>query len=303
MVRGVELKPEADRFGMSVALATPFAEDNLVDHGKLVSHARWCLDHGCDSITLFGTTGEGPSLTSQERLASLAKVLEAGISPEQVVLGVIPTTVSEAVKETAAALAQGTKAVLLAPPFYFNGLQEEGIFQWYSAVLDALGTNARDIILYNIPSLTQVSISIEMITRLKDKYGAVIRGVKDSSCDWSNTKPLVQAHGDIDILVGDERDLAPAVRLGGSGAIGGLANLFPSQVRDLVEGRDNSFISDLVELVISEPVVCSIKTIIAHQKSDADWLRPRLPLLGLTEQKQRQFIEKLTALQRQHGVT
>lgn len=297
------MKPEADRFGMSVALATPFAPDGSVMHDKLFSHAKWCLDNGCDSVTLFGTTGEGPSLTSEERLSALAKAVEAGIPPEQIVLGVIPTTVSDAIEEVGVALEQNAKAVLLAPPFYFNGLHEDGVFQWYCAVLDALGARARNIILYNIPSLTQVPVSIEMIGRLRERFGAVISGVKDSSCDWSNTEPLVRAHSDIDILVGDERDLAPAVRLGGSGAIGGLANLFPSQVHDLVEGRDNSFISELVELVISEPVVCSIKTIIAHQKSDADWSRPRLPLLGLSQPRQVEFIEKLAALQQRHNIS
>ncbi|MEP0519197.1 MAG: dihydrodipicolinate synthase family protein [Hyphomicrobiales bacterium] len=297
------MKSEADRFGMSVALATPFAENSSVNHQELVLHARWCLEHGCDSVTLFGTTGEGPSLTSQERMEGLAVALEAGIMPEQIVLGVIPTTISEAVEETRTALVQNTKAVLLAPPFYFNGPSEDGVFLWYSAVLDALGSDARDIILYNIPSLTQVPISVELVSRLRKKYGRIIRGVKDSSCDWSITKPLVQTHGDIDILVGDERDLAPAVRIGGSGAIGGLANLFPAQVRDLVEGRDNKFITDLVELVVSEPVVSSIKAIIAHQKSDDSWSRPRLPLLGLTVQKQTKFFEKLVYLQQQHGVS
>lgn len=297
------MTPEADRFGMSVALATPFAPDGSVLHDKLFAHAKWCLANGCDSVTLFGTTGEGPSLTSEERLSAMAKAIEAGIPSERIVLGVIPTTVSDAIDETSAALEHNAKAVLLAPPFYFNGLSEDGIFQWYCAVLDALGTRARDIILYNIPSMTQVPVSIEMVGRLRERFGTVIRGVKDSSCDWSNTEPLVRAHGDIDILVGDERDLAPAVRLGGSGAIGGLANLFPSQVRDLVEGRDNKFISELVELVISEPVVCTIKTIIAHQKSDPDWARPRLPLLELSPSRQSEFIEELTALQRRHKVS
>lgn len=297
------MKPEADRFGMSVALATPFGADGSVLHEKFFEHAKWCLANDCDSVTFFGTTGEGPSLTSEERRIAFKSALESGITPERIVLGVIPTTMADAILETGTALKAGAKAVLLAPPFYFNGLHEDGVFQWYCAVLDGLGTAARDIILYNIPSMTQVPVSINMITRLREKFGATIRGVKDSSCDWENTEPLVRAHGDIDVLVGDERDLAPAVRLGGSGAIGGLANLFPGQVRELVEGRDNAFISELVELVISEPVVCSIKAIIAHQKSDPDWLRPRLPLLALSQSKQLEFVERLDSLKRQHNIS
>lgn len=297
------MKPEADRFGMSVALATPFGSDGSVHHDKLIEHANWCQNNGCDSVTLFGTTGEGPSLTSQERLSAFRATIESGILPERVVLGVITNTISDAIIETGTALNSGAKAVLLAPPFYFNGLHEDGVFQWFCAVFEGLGGNLRDIILYNIPSMTQVPVSIDMVSRLREKYGTAIRGIKDSSCDWTFTEPLVRAHSDIDVLVGDERDLAPAVRLGGSGAIGGLANMFPAQVRDLVEGRDNSFATELVELVISEPVVCSIKAILAHQKSDPDWSRPRLPLLGLSPATQAEFIDKLNALKQRHNIS
>lgn len=297
------MNPKADRFGMSVALATPFGIDGSILHDKFYAHAKWCLANDCDSVTFFGTTGEGPSLTSDERWLAFKRAVESGISPEHIVVGVIPTTISDAIVETSRALNAGAKAVLLAPPFYFNGLHEDGVYEWFCAVLDGVGTTVRDIILYNIPSLTQVPVSIDMISRLRTKFGSAIRGVKDSSCDWGNTEPLVQAHSDIDILVGDERDLAPAVRLGGSGAIGGLANLFPAQVRDLVEGRDNTFITELVDLIVSEPVVCSIKAIIAHEKSDSDWLDPRLPLLALSQSKQMEFVDKLNILKLRHNIS
>ncbi len=52
----------AASFGLSVAMATPFLPDGRIDYGRLVAHARWCLENGCSSITAFGTTGEGASI-------------------------------------------------------------------------------------------------------------------------------------------------------------------------------------------------------------------------------------------------
>ena len=64
---------------MSAALATPFTTDLAVDLDCLAGHARWCLDSGCDSLTLFGTTGEGPSLSAAERATVLARLQADGV--------------------------------------------------------------------------------------------------------------------------------------------------------------------------------------------------------------------------------
>ena len=53
---------KAEKFGLSVALATPFTAHQGIDFERMVNHAEWCLGHGCDSVTLFGTTGEGASI-------------------------------------------------------------------------------------------------------------------------------------------------------------------------------------------------------------------------------------------------
>ncbi len=290
------MKSDQSRFGLSVAIATPFDESGAIQKDLLFSHADRSLANGCDSVTFFGTTGEGPSLTAAERAQIFNDAVTAGIAVDRMIAGVICNTVEEACRESANALDAGAKAVLLAPPHYFAGLEEDGIFGWYERVLVGLGSSARDIILYNIPSLTGVPVSIETITRLRDRFGSVIRGVKDSSGNWQNTKPLVETHHEIDVLVGDERHLAPAVRLGGAGAIGGLANLFPMQVRELTQGKDNDFISQLVELVISEQVIVAIKTLLAVQMSEPVWNNVRLPLTALTGARREALIARFETL-------
>src|SRR5436190_24199932 len=76
------------RLGLSCAISTPFTPAARVDTARLADHANWCLREGCDSITLFGTTGEGAAVGVVDRQASVKGLLAAGIGPTQLLSGV-----------------------------------------------------------------------------------------------------------------------------------------------------------------------------------------------------------------------
>jgi 4-hydroxy-tetrahydrodipicolinate synthase len=123
---------------------------------------------------------------------------------------------------------------------------------------------------------------VHLIDRLKHAFPGIVVGVKDSSATWSYTEALLRAHSDLMILVGDERDLARAVRAGGSGAISGLANIAPEiLVGAATLGRDDARIRPLVDTIVSYPVLPSVKALIAHHKGDAAWRHMRPPLTEL----------------------
>ena len=82
----------SEKLGLSCALSTPFSPDARVDIARLVGHAQWCLKEGCDSITLFGTTGEGASVGVQDRALSIKALLAAGIAPGRILSGVTACT-------------------------------------------------------------------------------------------------------------------------------------------------------------------------------------------------------------------
>jgi 4-hydroxy-tetrahydrodipicolinate synthase len=126
-------------FGISPALITPFL-DGKVDIHRLATHAKDCLARGCRTATLFGTTGEGPSIgvTERERVAN--EMVAHGIPAEKLVEGVIACSPEEAAYSTSQALRRGAHAVLLAPPFYFRPVPDDAVFEWYSTVFEAVGT-------------------------------------------------------------------------------------------------------------------------------------------------------------------
>jgi 4-hydroxy-tetrahydrodipicolinate synthase len=264
-------------------MVTPFLEDGAVDLVRLREHALWLIGQGCDSVTLFGTTGEGASVGLNERQRAIGAVASVLDDPRrQLILGVAAATIEETLAQASAGYAVGCRALLLAPPFYFSG-GEDGLFGWFSAVFTALGSQARDIILYHIPALTRNPISIALTKRLAASFPGVVIGVKDSDGNWPNTEARLRELTDFQVLVGDERHLARAIREGGSGAICGTSNFAPKVLRELIDtGRENPQLTAMVNLLVSHPVVPAVKAGIAGVTGDAAWLRVRPPLEPLS---------------------
>ncbi len=270
---------DPNRFGLSCAITTPMREGGSVDLPRLVSHARHVLAQGCDSVTLYGTTGEGAALGLPERAAMMGALMGAGIDPaKQVYAGVAAASLEEAVQQGRLALDAGAKGLLVAPPFYFKGVSDEGLYRWFSQLFEKLPA-VRNVILYHIPSVTAVGLSVGLIDRLKKAFSGVVTGVKDSSGDYANTEAYLKAHGELAILVGDERLLAKAVRNGAQGSICGVANLVPHLLRPIVyEGKDDPTVNALVDEICSHPVLASVKALVGHVHGDAGYGAMRAPL-------------------------
>ncbi len=272
----------SDRFGLSAAMTTPFRADGSLDLARLAGHARWCLDHGCGSVTAFGTTGEGASIGLSGREQVLGALAGGGLAPDQVVYCVAATALHEAIVQARMAYDFGARALLLPPPYYFKGVSDDGLFDWFAQVFTKLRGAARDVILYNIPSVTHVALSVDLIGRIREAFPGVVTGVKDSSGDWAYTQSLLAAHKDIAILIGDERYLAEGVSLGGQGAISGLANVCPEILLAMIETkRGDTRVNRLVDEVLRHPVTPAVKALVAHRTGADEWRHVRAPLVAM----------------------
>jgi 4-hydroxy-tetrahydrodipicolinate synthase len=286
-----------DIFGLSAALITPFRADGLVDLPRLLHHAKYVLDQGCDTVTLFGTTGEGFSIGMRERAAMIGAVLAGGVEANKLNAGVTATTVTDAVEQSRLALDFGASGLLLAPPFYFKGPDEDGLFSWFSDVIEGIGGDARGVILYHIPGQTAVTVSVALVDRLKQAFPGVITAVKDSSGDSATAEAFLAAHGELAILVGDERQLAGAMRKGAQGSICGLANIAPRLLRDVIhEARNNPLIVPLVDLIVSYPVMPAVKALVAHIHGDNEYARMRAPLVDLPQKDRAALVSAYEAI-------
>jgi 4-hydroxy-tetrahydrodipicolinate synthase len=263
-------------------MLTPFTVSGDVDWDRLAAHARGLLDAGLKVVTAFGTTGEGVSVDRNVRFELYDRFGEAGISADQLVECVYGPSSAEAGAHARRSLSAGCAGLLLTPPFYFKGVGDEGVFRWFAEVFETAGSECRDVILYNIPALTGVTIGAGLVSRLRRAFPEAVAGVKDSAGDWSHTQSLLTEHRDLAILVGHEGHLAKAVGQGASGAISGIANVAPRLVQRLVGGTHDPLIDDALAVVLSMPVVPALRAILAAQTGDSRWLRPRAPLVEIT---------------------
>lgn len=286
------------KFGLSCALTTPFLANGDVDDERLAAHAKACLAQGCDSVTAFGTTGEGASFGFDERTRTIAALKRAGLDARsQIVACVSSASQGDTLDQITAMLDADCRAVLLPPPFYFKNVSDDGLFAWFAGLFEKLGSRARDVILYNIPSVTAVALSVDLTQRLRAAFPGVITGVKDSSGDWPYTQQLLAAHSDIAILIGDERHLAQGVKLGGQGAISGLANVLAPRLLPLVrEGREDPAIIVLVTELLRYPVTPAVKALVALTTNDDTWRRTRPPLTAIPQPDAARLGEAFTAI-------
>ncbi|NND18518.1 MAG: dihydrodipicolinate synthase family protein [Silicimonas sp.] len=268
------------KFGVSTALLTPFSGNGDIDTDRLGSHAINVLENGADSVTLFGTTGEGASIGMSERAAGIEALLTASCPAEKIILGIAANSVADAAQQVSEGRHYGISSYLLLPPFYFKGISDAGLFNWHLQLFQ-MTDPAANFILYHIPQVAGVGLTVSLVNRLAAAANGRVRAIKDSSGDWENARSLL-ALGSVPVLVGDERILHKAVAKGASGAITGMANLYPARMKRIVEtATEDRVLSEEVTRIVSVPVVAALKTVLATRLGDTEWERLRAPLTSL----------------------
>ena len=204
--------------GVYVANVTPFRDDERfsIDVDSYLGHVRWLAGHGVTGVIPFGTNGEGPAVSVQEKRT----VLDALI-PEAGSLHVVPTVAEGNLPDTLDQLAYlddlPVRAVMVLPPYYFKPVEAEGLRLFYERVLKA---TRHPVVIYHIPKYA-IPVPAELTTTLP------VWGVKASGGEASYSE-TVHAAGR-GVLVGTEDDL-PGRLLTAHGSISALANIVPEQV-------------------------------------------------------------------------
>ncbi|WP_340160849.1 dihydrodipicolinate synthase family protein [uncultured Hoeflea sp.] len=284
-------------FGLSAALVTPYTTSGEVDLPRLASHAGSVLARGCDGVTLCGTTGEGYGLTLDERKAMYDAVAKAAPAGTRIHVGIMAPAIDDAVSQSIAALEAGAAGLLMAPPFFMKGMDDDGLFNWFNQVFTRIGDKLRGVIMYHIPGQTAVALSPELIARLRKAWPGIITGIKDSSGDWATAERFLASHGDISVLVGDERLLPRAMAKGAEGSICGLANIVPDLLAPVIHSKDDGHVLiELTNLVVSNPIIPTVKVLAGHLAGDAGFDAVRPPLTELSAEQKSDLLEAFDAI-------
>jgi 4-hydroxy-tetrahydrodipicolinate synthase len=212
------------------AMVTPFDEFGNVDYAQAKKLALALLASGSDGVVVSGTTGESPTLDSEEKLRLFAEVKSAIGDRGSVVAGTGSYNTRESSKLTKEAERIGIDAVLLVVPYY-NKPTQEGLFQHFASI--ASGTNL-PCILYNVPSRTITSLSPDTVIRLS-QIGNII-GLKEASGNMEQVAKIVDGIDKEFLLYsGNDSDTFPILTLGGYGVISVASHLVGDQIKQMME--------------------------------------------------------------------
>ena len=279
--------------GVLSPVVTPFKADLSPDPERFVRQCRWLLSQDV-GLAVFGTNSEANSLSTDEKVELLDRLVGAGVDAGRMMPGTGCCALTDSVRLTAHAMKLGCGGVLMLPPFYYKGVSDDGLFKNFSEVIERVGDRRLRIYLYHIPPVSQVPITLPLIERLLKAYPGIVAGAKDSSGDWNNTKAYLDnfAKQGFNVFPGSETFLLQGMRHGGVGCISATANVNPGAIARLFatwQAADADTQQERLNKIRGTfaryPMIPALKAAIAHYGGDPAWATVRPPLVELTQEQ------------------
>jgi 4-hydroxy-tetrahydrodipicolinate synthase len=270
--------------GSFTALVTPF-KNGSVDEAAFRGLISWQIEQGSHGLVPVGTTGESPTLSHAEHYRVVEMCIDEAKGRVPVIAGAGSNSTREAVDLAVHAEKAGADAVLVVTPYY-NKPTQEGMYQHFKAVNDAIGI---PIIIYNIPPRSVVDMSVETMTRLFELKN--IAGVKDATANLARVSQQRHAMGpDFIQLSGEDMTALAYMAAGGHGCISVVANVAPKLCADLMSAvmqgdyatglRIQDRLTPLHDAVFKEPGLAGAKhglKLLGRLEEEV-----RLPLMSVT---------------------
>ena len=241
--------------GLGVALVTPFTENGAIDFAALAKIVDEIVAGGVDYIVVLGTTGETPTLTTDERKALMRFVRDRVAGRVALMVGVGGNCPRDVVATLKMWDLSGYQAILSVNPYY-NKPNQEGLYQHFKAIAEA---SPLPIMLYNIPGRTGVNMTPETIARIAADCNNVI-GVKEASGDLAQMERVKAATpSDFLLISGDDGLTVEVIKRGGVGVISVLANAYPAETAEVVKLALNGNIAEAEQkLAALDAIVSSL---------------------------------------------
>jgi 4-hydroxy-tetrahydrodipicolinate synthase len=281
--------------GSIVALVTPMQADGTVDNGALDRLVDFHVSNGTNGIVAVGTTGESPTLSVEEHIDVVKRVVARAAKRIPVIAGAGANSTREAIELTQLAKDAGADACLSVTPYY-NKPTQEGLYQHFKAIAQAVPL---PMLLYNVPSRTACDLKPETVARLAEIANIV--GLKEAPSLDRNRELLARVGGRLALFSGDDDLACESVLAGFQGVISVTANIAPRQVRAVIDAAlaGNKDLARKLDLQLqqlhksmfleSNPI--PVKWAAARLGLISDGLR--LPLVPLSRQFHGQVLEAL----------
>jgi 4-hydroxy-tetrahydrodipicolinate synthase len=289
----------AGRFGSVItAMATPFHDDFSLDLDRAQELASWLLDHGSDSLVVFGSTGEAATLSDDEKRDLLRAVKQAVGGRGKILAGTGTYDTHHSMELTRMAEENGADAVLVVTPYY-NRPPQRGLTAHFTAVA---GATDLPVVLYNIPGRTACTIEADTLLGLARDVSNIV-GVKDATADFQTaTRIITESPPDFELYSGDDWATFSLVALGAKGVISVASHVAGERMRDMIElldagdaGAARKVHDSLTPLfrglfIVSNPIPLKAALELAGQPVGP----PRLPLVPATDDERVRIRQAMT---------
>lgn len=280
--------------GVFCASLTPVDADFVFQRPAFIAHCRKLLNDGLNGIALLGTTGEANSFSIAERQIILETAVEAGIKPWQLLPGTGTSSLADSVTLTRHAVSLGVKTVIILPPFYYKNVSDEGLYSFYSNIVECVADPDLKVILYHIPQFSGVPISFGLIESLLKKYPDTFVGVKDSSGNLDHMLEMVRLFPAFSVFAGADPLMLPLLQKGGAGAITATTNIVGADLAFVFNNFDRQdaeadVLAAQARVVAARNEVsrfhqmASLKEVLARQTGNEVWRHLLPPLCALSK--------------------
>ncbi len=275
--------------GLYTAIVTPF-KNGVVDYDAYKALIEAQIAGGVDGIVPMGTTGESPTVSTEEHLEIIRKCVEFVAGRCQVIAGTGANCTAEAIEMTKAAAAMGVDGTLQVCPYY-NKPNQEGVYQHFKAIAEATDL---PIMLYSIPGRSGIEIAVETVARLAADCPTIV-AIKEAGGSVERVNQLVQAlPADFAVLSGDDGLTVPFISCGAVGLVSVTSNIAPAEMKSLVDAAMSGDGKKALELQKKYyPLMKGLMSLDVNPvpakaalalRGDISW-EIRLPLVPLAEEK------------------
>jgi 4-hydroxy-tetrahydrodipicolinate synthase len=270
------------------AMVTPFDQNGEVDFNATRTLVDYLIDNGTDGIVVAGTTGESPTLTSDEKIALFKVVVDAVKGRVPVIAGTGSNNTRASISLTKQAEDAGVDGIMLVAPYY-NKPSQEGMYQHFKAIAES---TPLPIMLYNIPGRSVVNISVETTIRLAQIENIV--AVKEASGNLDAMAEIIShAPSDFTLYSGDDGLALPVLAIGGAGVVSVASHVIGNEMQEMINHFKNGQVQEaasahrrllpLMKALFTAPNPAPVKAALNINGVSVGGLR--LPLLPLNEEE------------------
>ncbi|UZJ77119.1 4-hydroxy-tetrahydrodipicolinate synthase [Fictibacillus sp. KU28468] len=280
---------------ISTAMVTPFDSKGNIDFGKTTKLVNYLIQNGTESLVVAGTTGESPTLSTEEKIALFRHVVKVVDKRVPVIAGTGSNNTKASIDLTKKAEKAGVDAIMIVAPYY-NKPSQDGIIAHFKAIA---AETSLPILVYNVPGRTVVSISADTVIELSKIPNVV--AIKDAGGDLGEMSRIIEETSEEFLLYsGDDGITLPVLSIGGAGIISVASHVIGNEMQEMISAFKEGNVQQAAKLhrkllpimdeMFKAPSPAPVKT--ALQLKGLDVGSVRLPLLPLN-QEQRESLSRI----------